>query len=76
MCSLGLRMLGLGAGDEASEESAHRFGAVPAHHVRRNLIADQIGEDGRVTAASTDAGRDCLPDLLLYGRAVEKGDML
>ncbi len=69
-------MLGFGADKEASEKAAHRVGAVPAHHIGRDLIADQIGEYRRMTTASADFGRHCLADLRLNCRAVEKGDVL
>ena len=69
-------MLGFGAGDEASEATADCVGAVPAHHIGRDLIADQIGEDRRVTIASPYSGDHRLADLLLGCRAVEKGDVL
>ena len=71
-----VRVLGLGADNQASEKAAYRLGTVPAYHIGRYLIADQIGEDRRMAAASTDALPHCLTDLAAYRRAVEKSNVL
>ena len=49
---------------------------MPADYVRRDLVADEIGEYRRVTATSTHAVADSLLNFGLNRSAVEKGDVL
>ncbi len=69
-------MLVFDAGDEAAQKTPHRLGAVPADHVRRDLVADEIGENRGMPAAGAHAADHRVPDLRLDRRAVEKGDVL
>src|SRR5271156_982551 len=62
--------------DKAAQKAADRFGAVPADHVGRNLVADEITKHGGGTATLTRARGDCLPDLPLDRGGVEKRDVL
>ena len=69
-------MLRFHGGNELFEEPPHRLCAVPADHIGRDFIADQVGEDGRVAPTTTYACYDGLADLPLGCRAVEKSNVL
>src|SRR5208282_5199972 len=62
--------------DEAPNKAAHRLDAVPAHHVRGDLIADEITEDAGMAAAFAYPGDHRFPDLGLGRSAVEKCNVL
>jgi len=49
---------------------------VPAHHVGRDFIADQISEDGGVLPTVAHSGEHGFPDLFLGLAAVEKCNVL
>src|SRR5262249_19274153 len=49
---------------EASQKAAHRLRAVPANNVRWDFVADEIGENTRVTIALAHPGNDHLLDLV------------
>src|SRR5438105_5058531 len=58
------------------QEAPYLLCPVPADHVRRDLIADEIGKYRRMPAAGAHAAYDCLSDLRLDRRAVEERDVL
>ncbi len=66
----------LGQCDEAAQKAANRFGTVPANHVRRDLIADQVGEHRAMAAARARALDHRLPDRRLDRRTIEEGYVL
>src|SRR6516164_9593538 len=70
------RMFILDAGDEAFDEAAHGLTAVPAYYVRRDLVADEIAQDGGVPVTIVHPGGYHCPDLSLRLRTVEKCDVL
>ena len=49
---------------------------MPADHVGRDLVADEVGEDRGMPAAGAHAAGDRFADLRLDRRAIEKGDVL
>ena len=71
-----LRVLSSDQGDEALQKAPHRLGAVPADHIGRDLVADQIGEDRRMARAGANPGDHRRADIRLGRAAVEKGDVL
>src|SRR5579884_3285846 len=70
------RMLLLDQSDETLQEAPHRLDPVPPDHVRRDLVADEIGEDRGMAAAGPDAGCDRGADFAANSGAVEEGDVL
>jgi hypothetical protein len=62
--------------DELLQERPNRLGAVPADHVGRDLVADEIGEHRWMPPARPHPAGDRRTDLLLYLGAVEKRDVL
>src|SRR5271157_4372415 len=56
------RMLSSDAADEVAQKSAHPLGAVPADHVGRDFVADEIGEDCRMAVAGANPGDYRLSD--------------
>ena len=58
------------------QEPPHLLRPVPADHVRRDLIADEIGEHRGMAAAGAHTTDYRLADLRLYRGIVEERDML
>src|SRR5271166_4436345 len=62
--------------DKPSDEAAHRFGAVPAYDVGRDLVADEVAEDTRVAPTVAHPGGYSFPNVGLGRSAVEKCNVL
>src|SRR5687767_6440922 len=77
---VGITHEGVGVGcfddiDELAEKVANPLGAIPAHNLRRNLIAHQVSEYCGMASAGPGALRDSLSDLRLRASRVQKSDV-
>jgi hypothetical protein len=61
---------------QRAQEGRHALGPVPAHHVGRDLVADEEPEQRRVVAAVVGSGTHGSPDLRDGLAPVEKRDVL
>src|SRR5262245_46004774 len=62
--------------NQLMEKFANPLSAIPAHDLRRNLVAHQVSQHGGVFSTSTDAAGDRVTDFCASARGVKKRDML
>ena len=70
------RIDGLHRLHQPNQERAYALRAMPTHHIRRNLVADEVGEDRGMPRKPTNRRGDVLQDLGLSFPTVEKSDVL